>query len=204
MTVRIIVVAIVVSVAGSACSTGGGSDATNPSSTSGLVLRPSGIGPFEVGDDAEEVIDGISSRIGGPDADSAEPNSPVEAPACDEGPARLVSWGSLALVFVGEGEDARFLTWSYGFDPLTGGADDRRGLGLTTAEGVGLGTPRPELERVYRGRIVVDDDPSIDIATFAIDADEAEHLEGRLPTTEPDAAVQLLQRVPACTPIGRP
>ena len=120
-------------------------------------------------------------------------------PDCGFPGVRVVTWGSLVLVFEGEDPDARFYSWSYGFDPVTGNAEDLRQLGLVTDRGVGPGTPRPEVERIYRGRLAIEDDTTIDVATFTIDGDEEEHLGGRFPTTDPDASLQFLERVPGCT-----
>jgi hypothetical protein len=186
-----------------ACSPGDGpSTAPTPSSPPGLVLRASGIGSYDVGMPAERVIEGISSEIGGPDADSTESDSSVIVPDCGVASVRLVSWGNLALIFSGEEPDSPFLTWSYGFDPVTASADDLRRLGLVTDEGIGLGSPRADVERAYRGRIMIVDDALINISTFTIDGDEAEHLTGRFPTTEPDDTVQYLERAPGCSPFS--
>ncbi len=182
------------------CSSGDGTDtAQPPNSPPGLVLTASGIGPYDVGMPAERVIDGISSEIGGPDADSTESDSSVIVPDCGVGTVRLVSWGNLIILFAGEEPDSPFLTWSYGFDPVTASADDLRRLGLVTEEGIGLGSPRPDVERAYRGRILIQDDTVINVSTFTIDGDEEEHLTGRFPTTDPDDTVQYLERAPGCS-----
>lgn len=186
-----------------ACSSGDGpSSSPAPPPPPGLALRASGIGSYDVGLPAELVIEGISSQIGGSDADSTEPDSSVIVPDCGVASVRLVSWGNLVLFFSGEEPDSPFLTWSYGFDPVTASADDVRRLGLVTDEGIGLGSPRADVERAYRGRIVILDDTLIDVSTFTIDGDEAEHLTGRFPTTDPDEAVQYLERAPACSPFS--
>lgn len=185
------------------CSSNDGpSTAPTPPSPPSLVLRASGIGSYDVGMPAERVIEGISSEIGGSDADSLESDSGVIVPDCGVASVRLVSWGNLVLFFSGEDPDSPFLTWSYGFDPVTAGADDLRRLGLVTHEGIGLGSPRSEVERAYRGRVVFVDDTLINVSTFTIDGDEAEHLTGRFPTTDPDDAVQYLERAPGCSPFS--
>lgn len=166
------------------------------------MLRASGIGSYDVGTPAERVIEGVSSEIGGPDADSTESDSSIIVPDCGVTAVRLVSWGNLVLFFSGEEPDSPFLTWSYGFDPVTASADDLRQLGLVTDEGIGLGSARPDVERAYAGRILIQDDALIDVSTFTIDGDEAEHITGRFPTTDPDDAVQYLERVPGCSPFS--
>ncbi|HSJ72178.1 MAG TPA: hypothetical protein VLA29_11105 [Acidimicrobiia bacterium] len=186
-----------------ACSPGGGPNtAPTPTTPPTLVLRASGIGAYDVGMPAERVIEGISSEIGGSDADSTESDSSVIVPDCGVASVRLVSWGNLVLFFSGEEPDSPFLTWSYGFDPMTASADDLRQLGLVTDEGISLGSSRADVERAYRGRIMIQDDEVIDIATFTIDGDEAEHITGHFPTTDPDDTVQYLERAPGCSPFS--
>lgn len=193
-----IALAIAALVAVSACSGNtDGDGATRPPPD--LTLLPTGLGTFDVGLPAQQVIDGVSAQVGGWDADSADRDDTIPLPDCGFDDVRIVTWGTLVLVFDGEGPDDPFFTWSYGFDPVTGNAEDLRRLGLVTAEGVGPGTSRPEIERVYRGRLDIVDDTVIDVASFTIDGDEAEHLAGRFPTTAPGEALQYLERVPACT-----
>ena len=174
-----------------------------PGSTAGpmsdLTLRIDGIGSYAVGMPAAQVIEGISAEIGGWDADSADRDDTIPLPDCGLPQVRIVTWGTLVAVFDGTGSEDPFFTWSYGFDPVTGNAGDPRELRLVTDRGVGLGTPRPDVERIYRGRIDVVDDDTIDVTTFTIDGDEAEHLAGRFPSTDPDELLQYLERVPACT-----
>lgn len=200
-TVRIALTIAVVALV-SACSADPDGDTSAPPPPD-LTLLPTGLGTFDVGLPAQQVIDGISAQIGGWDADSADRDDTLPLPNCGFDDVRIVTWGNLVLVFAGEGPDDPFFTWSYGFDPVTGSAEDIRALGLVTAEGIGLATPRPEVERAYRGRIDIVDDTTIDVATFTIDGDEQEHLAGRFPTTAPDEALQYLERVPACAFGGR-
>ena len=165
---------------------------------SGLVLSADGIGTYAIGDDANVVIDGVSAQIGGWDSDSLEPGTAIEVPECGGGDVRQMSWGNLVLVFVDSGAGSRLFTWAYGYDPVTGNAEDRRGLDLRTASGVALGTSRSELERIHRGEVSITDDMSVDSARFTIDGDEEEHLGGRFGSTAPDAVVQFLERIPGC------
>ena len=195
---RILLVLVVLAIGIGACSSTDEDPGTVTLPPPDLTLLPTGLGRYDVGQPADEVIDGISAVIGGPDADSSERDDTIPLPDCGIPEVRIVTWGNLVLVFDGDDADDRFVTWSYGFDPVTGNAEDIRRLGLVTDRGVGLGTPRPEVERVYRGRIAIDDDEIIDVATFAIDRDEAEHLAGRFPTTDPEATLQYLERIPGC------
>lgn len=163
-----------------------------------LELRVDGLGPYRIGDPFDLVVDGVAADLGGWDADSADPPSQVLVPDCG-GPTRLVSWGNLILLFVGEAGSETFFTWSYGFDPVTGNANDLRALGLTTAEGVGLGDPLDVLEAAYGDDITVAFDQAADLTTFTIDADAAEHLAGRFDGHPPEGVVQLIERVPSCS-----
>jgi hypothetical protein len=186
-------------VAIAACTNAGSTDtAGGTASGSGLVLSATGIGAYVIGDNAESVIEGVSAQIGGWDADSLEPGSSIPLPECGNGVVRQMSWGNLVLVFVDGGSGSRLYTWSYGYDPVTGNAEDRRGLDLRTASGIHLGTQRSELERIHRGEVKITDDVAVDLATFTIDGDEQEHLAGRLDSTDAESVVQFLERIPGC------
>jgi hypothetical protein len=163
-----------------------------------LTLHAEGIGPFLVGDDAASVVDGLAAVIGGWDLDSADGDSDVQLPECLGATPRIVSWGSLALVFVQRGDRDILASWSYGFDPLTGNSQDLRRLGLETARGIGLGATRTELTTAYRVDISITDIPSIDSAVFEIDANETPHLSGKLDAAGPEGVVDLLQIEPTC------
>lgn len=163
-----------------------------------LTLHADGIGPFLVGDDAASVLDGLAAVIGGWDLDSGDDNADVQLPECARGVPRVVSWGSLALVFTSGGDGGIFTSWSYGFDPLTGDSQDLRRLGLETARGIGLGATRTDLASAYRVDISITDLPSIDSAVFQIDANETPHLSGKLDSAGPTGVVDLLQIEPTC------
>ena len=188
-------VLVVIALLATAC----GSDTSDdPPPYPNLVLLPSGIGRYTVGNPADEVIEGLSRQIGGFDADSLEEDSSVLVPDCDGLPTRLVSWGNLVLLFVTDGAAEVFHTWSYGFDPVNGNAEDSRDLRLETEEGLSLTSTRPELIDLYGARVTVVDNPAIDLASYTIDTANDEHLAGNLASVEPDARVQLIERVPNC------
>jgi len=183
----------------SACSsTGTGGDGP----TSELDLRADGIGPYLVGQPADEVIAGISAEIGGADGDSSDSDTPLLVPDCGSPGTRVVSWGNLVLFFVDRSEASVFATWSYGFDPITGNAQDIRGLGLTTDVGIGLGSTRGDLTDAYGSTVVFSPDVDLELETFSINARADEHLAGRLTSLDPDATVQFLERQPACVEIA--
>ena len=178
-----------------ACSDG---DTSPQGGASELVLAPDGIGRYAIGQPADEVISGVSATIGGADADSSDDNTPLQIPDCALPVTRLVSWGNLVLFFAARSGTSIFTTWSYGFDPVTGNADDIRGLGLTTAEGIGLGSPRADLDAAYGSAISYSPDIELELETFTIDESASEYLSGRLSSLAPDATVQLLERQPGC------
>ena len=178
-----------------ACSTAGDSSGGGASD---LELRPDGIGRYTVGQPADEVIAGVSGAIGGPDADSTDADTPLLIPDCGATGTRVVSWGNLVLFFVDRGAASVFATWSYGFDPVTGNADDVRRLSLVTAEGIGLGASRADLMAAYGSDVVFSPDAALDLETFSIDGSEPEFISGRLPSVASDATIQLLERQPAC------
>ncbi|MGI9667393.1 MAG: hypothetical protein ACR2N2_09860 [Acidimicrobiia bacterium] len=175
-----------------------GSDESQSNPHPSLVLAENGIGEFRIGMAADEVISGLSSQLGGWDADSADEDTRVQVPQCPGGETRLVSWGNLVLLFVDDGVQSVFHTWSYGFDPVTGNAEDFRRLGLRTEEGIGLDSTRIDLEDAYGSRLTIEDDERIDLATYTIDGSHDEHLAGNLWSTDDDALVQLIERVPNC------
>jgi hypothetical protein len=196
---HIVVLAVMVAVAVGGCAGNGRSGASSvPTAPPSLILRPDGIGPYRIGDPADVVIDGLSSDIGGWDVDSLDEDSTVQVPVCDPSGTRMVAWGNLVLLFSGPPTAETLTTWTYGFDPVTGNAIDVRGLDLRTDDGIGLGTPRTDVERILTGRLVIEDDLAIDVSTFAIDPDDARHLVGRFASADPDAGVQTLSSAPGC------
>lgn len=173
-------------------------DGSDTGSSVGLELHPEGVGPYELGDPAQFVIDGVSSLIGGWDGDSAEEGGPLPHAICGDQVVRQVSWGNLVLFF-GLPEDGTFVSWAYGFDPILGNGEDERGLGLRTTEGLGLGTVRADAERLYGERIDITDEPTIDLAAFAIDPDDADHMGGVFDAAaDPDAEVMSIEHAPRC------
>jgi hypothetical protein len=171
---------------------------TSSAPSNDLVLRPDGIGPFRIGDDTASVIEGISAEIGGWSADSSEGESTIPLPRCPGESTRLVAWDNLVLLFSGPEGATTFHSWTYGFDPVTGNTEDVRQLGLHTDDGIGLGTPRTEVEAVLGSRVTIVDDPTINVATFTIDGADAFHVSGRFPDLDAAAGVQTLASEPGC------
>ena len=162
---------------------------------SGLVLTADGIGPILIGQPFDDVRTAFSDEVGGWDIDSGDRPDAVHVPTCDGDTTRLVGWGNLTLLFTGDPDDLRFATWTYGFDPVTGSAEDVRALGLVTPEGIGLGSSRTDITAAYGDRATYSD-ASTTVGTVVVLGNASEpHLEGRL---ENDRLV-LMERTPTCT-----
>ncbi len=170
-----------------------GGETNDASSPPPIVLTESGIGEFEVGDPFDLVNDRLIQLFGGPDADSDEIGSTVYVPSCGGVTDRLVSWGNFIVMYTGDANDLRLASWTYGFDPTTGGGDDVRGLGLTTDEGIGLGATQREVERAYPGSASFTEAPALDSVLFTLGNIAEHHISGRL---QPD--VGLMELEPTC------
>jgi hypothetical protein len=185
----------------SSCSTEGSSTTTSaPAPLATLELTEEGLGEVLVGFPPDVVIADISAIYGSPDLDSdwidAQPNL---YGSCPGEFMRAVGWGSLVTIFVNDGSDPlgeRFLTFTYGYDYAenTGGIDPRN-LGLTTVEGIGLGSTVDELREVYGDRLSITGDPELDVWSFAI---EGSALGGLLDGPEGSGAVTLIELQPGC------
>ncbi len=171
---------------------------SGPTPSTDLTLTSDAIGPFAIGDDAETVIAGIAAAIGGWDADSREDASTVAAPECPSGAARVVSWGSLALVFIADVDGERLASWSYGFDPVTANSVDLRNSNLRTREGVGLGSTRRDLVDSYGARVSVTDAYDIASATFVVDGSSDPHMVGKLDAPGDSGVVDFIAIEPTC------
>ena len=167
------------------------------SPASDLDLADNGLGPFQFGDSSAAVIEGVTATVGGWDADSSD-NDPIVPPACDPATVRVVSWGSLVLVFTTRDGAEVFTGWSYGFDPLTGDSFDNRALGLTTPEGVGLDTGREDLIEVYGSAVSIIDDTVLDTARFTVAETDQILLKGKLDSAGADGMVDFLESTPGC------
>lgn len=167
------------------------------SPASDLALLVDGLGAFEFGDPADLVIEGVTATVGGWDADSQDSDVGT-TPQCATGSARLVLWGSLVLTFVEQDGTDIFTGWTYGFDPLTGNSDDNRHLGLTTPEGIGLGSQRHDLVDAYGSNVSIVDDAELDTATFEVTSPGSTQLAGKLDATDSTGSVDFLETTPSC------
>lgn len=154
-----------------ACSTD-----TAPTTTSDLAplaslqLADNGLGDVLFGLDPDTVVSDISARFGSPDHDSQWiPSEPNIYGTCPGESMRAIGWGSLLAIFIDDGQSdlgGFFYTYTYGFDYSENeGGIDPRGLDLTTATGVGLGTTVAAAESAF-GDLTIAGDETLDLWSF--------------------------------------
>jgi hypothetical protein len=161
------------------------------------MLLDDGLGPFTFGDDGAEVREGVTATIGGWDADSFD-NDALTPPTCGQGVAHIVSWGSLVLTFVERDGIEAFTSWAYGFDPISGNSVDNRHLGLSTPEGIRLGSPRNDLVTAYGDALSIIDDTTLDTSGFRVAGSGATDLGGKLDSAGSTGRVDFLETTPRC------
>jgi hypothetical protein len=138
-----------------------------------LELGEDGLGDVLLGSPPETVVADISALYGEPDHDSnwivAEPNIYGSCPGAQ---MRAIGWGSLLTIFIKDANDdlgGRFYTYTYGYDYTQNvGGVDPRGLGLTTAAGVGVGSTTAELDAAYGSAVTINGDAELDVWPFQI------------------------------------
>ncbi len=122
-----------------------------------LVLSPTGVGQAEFGADPDGVVGYVSSFLGEPTNDTGWID-PLTIGACPGTEIRLVSWGALTLQFgdaSGVVQGRRHLyAYQYGIDGELG-ADP---VGLTTTEGVTVGSSVVDLGAAYPGVVLNPED----------------------------------------------
>jgi hypothetical protein len=105
----------------------------------GIVLAPDGIGAVAYGTDEDAALATLTELLGSPVEDAMQPCS------SETDLVRHVRWGNLGLAFPG----GRFGGWIASvFVP-----PDSNPLALVTIEGVELGAPVADLQRVYGDRL---------------------------------------------------
>ena len=172
MVRRTLITALAIALLMVGCATETEPTTTVPAPLATLVLTPDGLGDVLFGLDPDTVIDSISDLFGGPDLDSewipAEPN---EYGSCPGDSMRAIGWGSLVMVFIDEAESdlgGYLYSYTYGYDYGENmGGIDPRGLGLTTAAGIGIGSTLAELRSAYGSDVVVEGDTALDVWSFA-------------------------------------
>lgn len=152
-----------------------------------IVLGENGIGVADFCDDPDVVIDAVNGVLGPPDADS-DWVEPMSISACAGNEARRVTWGSLDLMFGDEssidGGRRHFFGFAYG---------DRDGFdvtppGLSTDDGIGVGTTVEFLRAAYPDVQLIEGEPGVQDPTFYVNA----RLSGLLTDTTDDGAVTLI------------
>lgn len=186
---RLATIAVAIGLIASACA----GEATNGGADTPILLTEQGIGNLEIGDSFDSVSNALVLLFGGPDVDSDDPTSRVYVPECGGQTNRLQAWGNFIVMYTGSDDDLRFASWTYGFDPLTGSGDDIRNLGLTTDQGIGLGSTRSDIEAAYGSSASFTDAPELDSVLVDIGNTASSHITGRL---GPD--VVLLELAPTC------
>lgn len=146
---------------------------TEPAPLVRLELGADGLGDVLLGSPPEAVVADISALFGEPDHDSdwivSQPNIYGSCPGAQ---MRAIGWGSLLTIFIKDGNDdlgGRFFTYTYGYDYTNNvGGVDPRGLGLVTAEGIGVGTTIAELNDAYGTAVQVEGDVELDVWSFQV------------------------------------
>jgi hypothetical protein len=183
------------------CSTSSSTTSTSqPAPLATLELAEDGLGDVLVGFPPDVVINDISALYGSPDLDSdwipAEPNI---YGSCPGQVMRAVGWGSLVIIFVNDSADPlseRFYTYTYGYDYTENvGGVDPRGLELTTAAGVGIGSSVAELRAAYGDRVRIAGDSDLDVWSFEI---EGATLSGLVDGPDDSNVVTLIELEPGC------
>lgn len=130
--------------------------AANPA-VDALVLSPTGVGQAEFGADPDGVIGYVSSFLGEPTNDTGWID-PLTIGACPGTEIRLVSWGALTLQFgdaSGVVQGRRHLyAYQYGIDGELGAEP----VGLTTSEGITVGSSVFDLGAAYPGVVLNPED----------------------------------------------
>ena len=123
-----------------------------------LVLGPDGIGLAAFGDPGSHVVEMLTGMVGLPNEDAT-----ITCPDAGED-ARSVRWADLTL-FIHDDHVAGYIDGSHY-------PNDAPPLQLKTAEGVGVGSTRAELEAAFGDRLTFADAPSIgssEVVSYAVD-----------------------------------
>jgi hypothetical protein len=113
-----------------------------------LVLGDDGIGVARFGDDPDTVIAAVQAVLG-PPSDDSDWVDPFTISACPGTEYRRVNWGAFSLQFsdsTGFASDRRHL---FGYEYGLVGQVNAEPVGLTTGEGVGVGTSVAELRSAH-------------------------------------------------------
>jgi hypothetical protein len=159
--------------AGAAGDEAGGNEvaATPADASAAVVLRGDGVslaegGKIAFGTSADQTVDRLAAAFGAP------PSNRERLPDCGPGPLEAVSWDNGFSAYM---HDGRFTGWT---------ALDQR-----TAEGIGFGSTRAELDAAYH--------PAIERTSLGAEW-SADGISGVLESDAPDAAVSAIWAGETC------
>lgn len=125
---------------------------TNPAAT-GVILGAGGLGIVEFGAEPNDVIDQLTQEFGPPDQDTGYTPAFSVFGTCPGEKVRGVRWGSLLVLFsdgeTGFASEGTFHFFSYRDQLFDIDGRPVESLGLSTAEGVGLGSTVKDLRAAY-------------------------------------------------------
>ncbi|MGH2729201.1 MAG: hypothetical protein ACRDJI_01170 [Actinomycetota bacterium] len=131
----------------------------SPDRSSELVLGPDGLGAVKFGADPEMVIHRLNQQFGPPDEDSGYIPSFSVFGTCPGEKVRGVRWKSLLVLFTDGatdfGRQGRRHFFEYRDQLFVTSGGSTGSLGLTTAEGIGLGSTVADLRAAYGDRLEI-------------------------------------------------
>jgi hypothetical protein len=116
----------------------------------GLGLSAQGLGDVQFGADADQTVSYVNSILGKPTRDTGWVDPLTSGQSCPGTTIRLVDWNDLSLFFTDQSPAVQglrhFASFTYG-PPITPGKPNP--FGLTTSNGVGLGSTVKALKAAY-------------------------------------------------------
>lgn len=123
----------------------------DPIPLSELQMNADGIGVLELGDDGDQVLGQLAATFGDPTQDTGFLVGSGSFGECPGDPVRVVQWGPLNIVVVGQPEDNKFV--SYRMDLRYGGITSPT-TDIATRSGLQVGDTVGRLEEVYQGFVI--------------------------------------------------
>ena len=120
----------------------------DPIPLSELQMKANGIGPLEFGMDAEQVLGRFAATYGQETDDTGFEVGSGSWGECAGESVRVVGWGPLRIVVVGEASSAEFV--SYRLDLKYGGLTSPS-TDIATLSGLHIGDKVGDLQRIYEG-----------------------------------------------------
>jgi hypothetical protein len=204
---RLMVVVVAAGIVAAGCSISTVTTTSQPPTTIApplgrVMLTPSGLGIVGWGDASEAVTEELTARFGAPDRDSGFIDPDSIYGECPGTRLQAIGWGTFVALFTDTAAasgELGFYAWTYGFDlETTVGGVDPRELGLTTAEGVGVGSTRESLRKAYGDRLSETEDLELEVWGFAVMFGPGSGYRGLLSGPEPDAIVLFIESLPGC------